>query len=139
MTDQPESASEYADLLGNLDPATWDESYNIHKFVAVTMRHAAAAIAAIRTLEAKVRDDEKTMRDMAARWETTIADRDRLDLECARLTLDRDRLAGEVERIRVQFDEAIFRLKDMLEDDDGQAFKEAGKFLLRIRGRDDES
>lgn len=97
------------------------------------------AAAAIRTLEAKVRDDEKTMRDMAARWETTIADRDRLDLECARLTLDRDRLAGEVERIRVQFDEAIFRLKDMLEDDDGQAFKEAGKFLLRIRGRDDES
>ena len=48
-------------------------------------------------------------------------------------------LRAEVERIRTQLDEAVHRIEDMLEDDDGQAWKEAKKFLLRIRGRDDES
>ena len=47
-------------------------------------------------------------------------------------------LRAEVERIRTQLDEAIHRIEDMLEDDDGQAFKEAGKFLLRIKGHDHE-
>ncbi len=45
---------------------------------------------------------------------------------------------SEAERIRTQFDEAIHRIEDMLEDDDGQAWKEAGKFLLRIKGHDHE-
>ena len=47
-------------------------------------------------------------------------------------------LRAEVERIRTQLDEAIHRIEDMLEDDDGQAWKEAGKFLLRIKGNDHE-
>ena len=43
-----------------------------------------------------------------------------------------------MERIRTQLDDAIHRIEDMLEDDDGQAFKEAGKFLLRIKGHNHE-
>jgi len=48
-------------------------------------------------------------------------------------------LRAEAGRIRTQLDEAIYRIKDMLEDDDGQAWKEASKFLLRIKGHDHES
>lgn len=48
-------------------------------------------------------------------------------------------LQTDVERTRYVLDEAIHRIEDMLEDDDGQAFKEAGKFLLRIKGHDHES
>lgn len=84
---------------------------------------------------------------------TVKADRDRLAGEVGRLTglynqrmvhlnaaQDREvALLDEVERIRVQFDEAVARIEDMLEEDDGQAFKEAGKFLLRIKGHDHES
>jgi len=117
------------------------------------------AAAAIRALEAKVAywRDEVTRRDdqYAALLDGHMAvvdDRDRLAGEVERLTglynqrmihlnaaQDREvALLNEVERIRVQFDEAIARIEDMLEDDDGQAFKEAGKFLLRIKGHDYE-
>jgi ABC-type phosphate transport system auxiliary subunit len=168
MTDQTESASDYAELLRSLD--------NAKRIYGDGLSGKAAA--AIRALEAKVREleaeqavernayaeefrrlrksaqtaDEVT-RQTVARWEITIADRDRISANYDKLLTEhikvtderneawqeRDRLAGEVERIRTQFDEAIARIKDMLEGDDGQAFKEAGKFLLRIKGRDHES
>ena len=71
-----------------------------------------------------------------------------VDLECYELDGDRrvlraaiaaiTALRAEVERIRTQLDDAIHRIEDMLEDDDGQAFKGAGKFLLRIKGHNHE-
>jgi hypothetical protein len=45
---------------------------------------------------------------------------------------------SEAGRIRTQLDEAIHRIEDMLEDDDGQAWKEASKFLLRVKGKNHE-
>lgn len=43
-------------------------------------------------------------------------------------------LRAEVERLSRALGEAMHRIEDMLEDDDGQAFKEARKFLLRVKG-----
>ncbi len=54
--------------------------------------------ATIRALEAKVREVERERHDTNNEFAKVLADRDRLDLECARLTVDRGRLAAEVDR-----------------------------------------
>ena len=122
---QTESASEHAELLADLEFYTQNDYRNPMQTMPRTQGVIDNAIAAIRALEAQVADGVRALQSMAGRWQVTIA--------------DRERLAGEVERLRVQFDEAIARIEDMLEDDDGQAFKEAGKFLMRIKGHDHES
>ena len=48
------------------------------------------------------------------------------------LLAERDALRAEVERLRRQRGQAIARIKDMLMGDDGQAWKEARKFLDSI-------
>ena len=40
--------------------------------------------------------------------------------------------------LQSRLDEAIHRIEDMLEDDDGQAWKEASKFLLRAKEKNHE-
>lgn len=92
--------SEHEDLLRRL--AGWE-----HTLANEESDMVIDAAAAIRKLEAQVhrlevtkaglwdesRKDYATMRELRA-------DRDRLDLECARLTIERDRLAAEVAALR---------------------------------------
>ena len=72
------------------------ETRNNHPTGRATM--AGDAAAAIRALEAKVREVERERHDTNNEFAKVLADRDRLDLECARLTVDRGRLAAEVDR-----------------------------------------
>lgn len=54
--------------------------------------------------------------------------------ECVKaLRADRARLTTEIAALRVDRDMAIARIKDMLMDDDGQAWKEARKFIAARR------
>lgn len=98
MTDQNESASEYAELLEGLELAAQDDN---NWRCAAEIEDAAAAI---RALEAKVVEESLSAfeaRADVARWmnacEAILKLWEGADLE---LRADRDRLAGEVEMYR---------------------------------------
>lgn len=112
MTDQTESASEYAEFLADLDAICAGMP---NKTVQGIIYHAASAI---RALEAKVRGMDEAVewleRDRDLWHQRAKINEDRADKYAAqsayllpalsearlRIEADRDRLAGEVERLR---------------------------------------
>lgn len=98
MTDQPESASEYEELLADLDLSA--------QGIGPLDRLDAEQIAAvIRALEAKVRalehqrDTHYVAKPFVNTLEKMLVDADETERE---LRSDRDRLAGEVERLELR-------------------------------------
>jgi hypothetical protein len=87
MSADEQTLVDMEDLLDNLDPETWHESYNIHKLVAHTMCMAAALL---REQQAEI-ERFKVAREEEVRERVAERDSLRRDLEAARVDAERYR------------------------------------------------
>lgn len=111
------------DLLDNLDPETWDESYNIHKLVAVTMRRADALLREQQAdIQRTQQQREHVRRELRNELEATKAEIERLTKDVAynndlahKFKAEADALEAERDSLRRDLDVARAELADRRE------------------------